>query len=72
MDMNQLFSLKGRTALITGGSRGLGAATAEAFAGHGADVAISYAASADKAEAVRRAATDALVKIVTGTGSDAG
>ena len=44
--------LKGKVVLITGGSRGLGAATAEAFAAHGADVAISYAASADKAEAV--------------------
>lgn len=44
--------LKGKVVLITGGSRGLGAAMAEAFAGHGADVAISYAASADKAEAV--------------------
>ena len=40
-------SLKGKVALITGGSRGLGAAMAEAFANHGADVAISYAASAD-------------------------
>lgn len=45
-------SLKGKTVLITGGSRGLGAALAEAFAEHGADVAISYAASADKARAV--------------------
>jgi NAD(P)-dependent dehydrogenase (short-subunit alcohol dehydrogenase family) len=44
--------LKGKVALVTGGSRGLGAATAEALAAHGADVAISYAASADKAEAV--------------------
>ena len=43
---------EGKVVLITGGSRGLGAATAEAFAGHGADVAISYVASADKAEAV--------------------
>ena len=45
-------TLKGKVALVTGGSRGLGAATAEALAAHGADVAISYAASADKAEAV--------------------
>lgn len=45
-------SLKGKIVLITGGSRGLGAAIADAFADHGADVAISYAASADKAEAV--------------------
>jgi 3-oxoacyl-[acyl-carrier protein] reductase len=39
-------------ALVTGGSRGIGAAIAKALADDGADVAISYAASADKAEAV--------------------
>ncbi|WP_439617967.1 SDR family NAD(P)-dependent oxidoreductase [Shinella sp.] len=43
---------EGKVVLITGGSRGLGAATAEAFARQGADVAITYAASAEKAEAV--------------------
>lgn len=46
---NQLI---GKAALVTGGSRGLGAATAEALAEQGADVAISYVASAEKAEAV--------------------
>ncbi len=44
--------LAGKVALVTGGSRGLGAATAAALADQGADVAISYVASADKAAAV--------------------
>lgn len=47
-------TLTGKVALVTGGSRGIGAAIARRLAEHGADVAISYAASADKAEAVVR------------------
>lgn len=45
-------TLSGKVALVTGGSRGLGAATAAALADRGADVAITYVASADKAAAV--------------------
>ncbi|PKR55012.1 SDR family NAD(P)-dependent oxidoreductase [Thalassospira marina] len=44
--------LTGKVALITGGSRGLGATTALALAEKGADIAISYVASAQKAEDV--------------------
>ena len=44
--------LAGKVALVTGGSRGIGAATARALADEGAHVAISYVSSPDKANAV--------------------
>lgn len=57
-------TLKGKVALVTGGSRGLGAATALALAAQGADVAISYIASAEKAEAVVQEVRKAGVRAI--------
>ncbi len=47
--------LAGKRALVTGASRGIGAAIALALADKGADVAITYERSADRAAEVVRA-----------------
>jgi 3-oxoacyl-[acyl-carrier protein] reductase len=60
--MHTILPLSGKVALITGGSRGLGAATARALAAAGADIAISFVASADKAQAVVRSLEDKGVR----------
>ncbi len=44
--------LQGHVALITGASRGIGAATARLFARHGAAVAVNYHASPERAQEV--------------------
>ncbi|HEV3110408.1 MAG TPA: glucose 1-dehydrogenase [Candidatus Binataceae bacterium] len=52
--MADLFSLKGKAALIAGASKEMGSAVARMLAAHGADVAVS-ARSADKLETVAAA-----------------
>jgi 3-oxoacyl-[acyl-carrier protein] reductase len=47
-----LFELAGRRALVTGGSRGIGAATVRLLARHGADVALTYRTRQADAELV--------------------
>ena len=45
-------SLAGKTALVTGGSRGIGAAIAREFAAAGATVVVGYRSGQDEAEAI--------------------
>jgi 3-oxoacyl-[acyl-carrier protein] reductase len=46
-----MLELLGKVALVTGGSRGIGAAIAKRLAQHGADVALTYVSAAEKARA---------------------
>jgi len=54
--------LANKVALVTGGSRGIGAAIARRLAHDGADVAISYSASADRVEALVKELKEAGVR----------
>ena len=44
--------LEGKTAIITGASRGIGKGIAEVFAQHGANVAFTYSSSVEAANAL--------------------
>lgn len=50
--MTNTKELTGKVALVTGGTRGIGAATVRALAARGANVAIGYANSAEQARAL--------------------
>ena len=50
--MTEFCSLEDRTALVTGGSRGIGKAIAAELAGAGASVVVGYRSGADEAQAV--------------------
>jgi 3-oxoacyl-[acyl-carrier protein] reductase len=56
---------KGRVALVTGASRGIGAAIAVALAEAGADVAINYRERGPEAEAVAHRVTEAGRRAIT-------
>jgi len=55
--------LEGKTAIITGGSRGIGKGIVETFAAHGAQVAFTYNSSAEAAEAIANEASENGVKV---------
>lgn len=61
----RIFSLEGKTAIVTGGSRGIGKALSEGLAAHGADVTIVVQSSVERAEVVangiRAVGRDAMV-----------
>jgi len=56
---DQAKTLDGKVAIVTGGSRGIGAAVAKRLASAGAHVTLTYASSADQAAKASKACTDA-------------
>ncbi len=63
--------LNGKTALITGASRGIGKGIAETFAKNGANIAFTFASSVEKARAFEQELTDKYGVKAKGYQSDA-
>ena len=55
--------LEGKTAIITGGSRGIGKAIVEVFADHGANIAFTYSSSVEAAKAIEDEISKRGVKV---------
>jgi gluconate 5-dehydrogenase len=62
---SELFNLAGKTALVTGGSRGIGLAIAKGLAEHGAEVAIIARTKEQLETAARKIQTDTGKKVYT-------
>lgn len=58
-----MFDFTGKTAVITGGSRGIGRAVAENFASNGANVAFIYGSSKGKADELEAEFAEKGVKV---------
>ena len=55
--------LEGKTAIITGGSRGIGKGIALVFAQHGANVAFTYSSSVESANSLEKELSNYGVKV---------
>ncbi|HTP12326.1 MAG TPA: SDR family NAD(P)-dependent oxidoreductase, partial [Bacteroidota bacterium] len=64
-----MITLKNKVSLITGGSRGIGAATALLLAKAGSDIAINYVENGSRAEEVVTGVKQLGRKIITHQGS---
>lgn len=62
MEVKNLFSLKGKTALVTGGSQGIGKAISLALAEYGADLVINYRSGNELAYKTKKEIEDLGVK----------